>query len=79
MNTLAAALHDATHRVPGVPAHSDTPAANSTHRTHTGPRRHNPSARPRMRHSNVHHQTPPRILITWQNWIGRLVGGDSRR
>ena len=71
MNKLVSALHDATHLVPGAPTHSDTPAAHRPHRTGVNPR-HNKS--PHLQNPNRHHQTPPRVLITWQNWIGRHVG-----
>jgi hypothetical protein len=78
MNKLASTLHDATHIVPGVPTHSDTPATHQPHRTGVTPR-HNKN--PRLQNPNRHHQTPPRVLIAWQNWIGRLLfdGGCSRQ
>lgn len=75
MNKLVSAAHDATHLVPGVPAHSDAPARHD-HRTHTGARR--PSRGPRLQNSNRHHQAPPRILVAWQGWIGRRVARRSR-
>jgi hypothetical protein len=75
MKKLASTLHDATHLVPGVPAHGDTPATERHHRTRAGHRPHDRS--PRLQHPDRHHQAPPRILITWQNWIGRHVGHAS--
>jgi len=71
MNKLVSTLHDATHLVPGVPAHGDAPTVQRPHRTRVSPRPHNRSPR---RHSSVRHQTPPRVLITWQNRIARLFG-----
>jgi hypothetical protein len=76
MNTLASTLHDATHLVPGVPTHGDSPAAERHHRARAGHRLHRRG--PRLQNPDRHHQTPPRVLITWQNWIGRRVGLDNR-
>ena len=75
MNTLASTLHDATHLVPGVPVHRDAPATERHHRTRAGHRVHD--TRPRVQNPDRHHQAPPRILIAWQNWIGRRVGHTS--
>jgi hypothetical protein len=75
MNKLVSALHEATHLVPGVPTHGATPGTERHHRTRAG-RLHNRSAR--LQNPDRHHQTPPRVLITWQNWIGRHVGHNSR-
>lgn len=75
MNTLAATLHDATHLVPGVPTHRETPATERHHRTRVGHRLHNRS--PHLQSPDRHHQAPPRVLVTWQNWIGRHVGRNS--
>jgi hypothetical protein len=61
-------LHDATHRVPGVPAHESSPATS----TPKGVNRH-----PRLQNQNAHHESPPRVLIAWQNWIARLVRGRA--
>ena len=74
MKKLASALHDATHLVPGMPTHGDAPAIEH-HRPRVGPRLQNRS--PRVQNPDRHHQTPPRVLITWQNWIGRHVGHNS--
>jgi len=72
MNKLASTLHDATHLIPGVPTHSDTLATQRPHRTRVSPRLRNRS--PHLQRPNRHHRNPPRVLITWQNWIGQLVG-----
>jgi len=75
MKKLVSALHDATHLLPGVPTHSDAPATEQHHRTRVGPRLQNRS--PRVQNPSRHHEAPPRVLVTWQNWIGRHVGHDS--
>jgi hypothetical protein len=56
-------LHDATHRIPGVPAHDSARVATAprTVGRHPGPK-----------NRNAHHETPPRVLVAWQNWIGSL-------
>jgi hypothetical protein len=71
MNKLVTTLHDATHLVPGVPTHSDTPVAQRPHRSRISPRPRNSS---HVQSPNRHHQAPPRVLIAWQNWIGQLAG-----
>jgi hypothetical protein len=71
MNKVVTAMHDATHLVPGVPEHSDAQPtrANAHQRGNTTP----------MRDHGLRHQTPPRILVGWQEWVGRLFSrGDSR-
>jgi hypothetical protein len=75
MNKLASTLHDATHQVPGVPIHADMPATNQPHRTRVNHRRRNQTPKPRDH--RLRHQTPPRVLVAWQNWIGRLVRGGN--
>ena len=72
MNKPAFVAHDATHLVPGVPSHSDAPAA---HRTHVNARSHSESTH--VQNHGQHHQNPPQVLIAWQNWIGRLVGRSN--
>ncbi len=61
-HSLLDLLHRATHRTPGIPAHTDRPPG------HQG--------RPRHGHSRTHHHSPPRVLKTWQNRIARLFGQD---
>jgi hypothetical protein len=74
MDKLASALHDATHLVPGVPAHSEVPHPHGANPAGGA----SPRQRNRPHHnSNRRHQAPPRVLIAWQNWIGRLVGRDA--
>jgi hypothetical protein len=75
MNKLVSTMHDATHLVPGVPAHGDAPVTQRSHRTRVNPRLRNQS--PHLQNHSQQHHTPPRVLIAWQNWIGRLVGHGS--
>ena len=76
MNKLASTLHDATHQVPGVPAHSDTLATNQSHRTGANARQHNQNQK--SHDQSLRHQTPPRVLVAWQNWIVRRFHSDQR-
>ena len=77
MNKLVSVLHDATHLVPGVPTHRNTTATQRPHQSRTSSRLHNRS--PRMHSPRRHHQTPPRVLVAWQTWIGKLVGHSNHR
>lgn len=60
-------LHRATHRLPGVPAHTDQPAG------HQGP-----PAQPSTHH-RPHHAPPrpPRFLPAWQRRVAVLFGQEA--
>ncbi|GID90746.1 hypothetical protein ACFQFC_36375 [Amorphoplanes digitatis] len=61
-------LHWATHRIPGVPAHTERPAG------HHGTAVHGRGAsRPSPNHSPGR---PPRFLPGWQRRIGALFGRE---
>ena len=64
-NTTNETLHEAMHRIPGVPEHNDNPQGGRANPTHSHPRRQNRTTR---------HDTPPRVLVGWQNRIARLFG-----
>lgn len=65
-------LHELTHQVPGVPAHSDTA---------------NENVNPKHVHADGRHERrawqgrqlagDPRVFVRWQNWIASL-GSRSR-
>jgi hypothetical protein len=77
MNTVIDALHEATHRVPGVPAHDEL-AARGGRAAHDH-RARNPR-RTGHRHPARHrHTVPPRVLVTWQNRIARLFRAGASR
>jgi hypothetical protein len=62
-HSLLSALHEATHAVPGVPAHVDRPA-----RHYGGGHHGRPNAPAR----------PPRVLVGWQRRIAALFGQQIR-
>ena len=57
-------LHQRLHTLPGMPPHSAARRRNQNRRVnrHHGRRLPNP---------NGHHARAPRVLVAWQNWIGR--------
>lgn len=71
-------LHRATHRVPGVPEHTEHGPG------HQGTARHGRSPRPsgghRARHERWNHTParPPRILVGWQHRIAAFFGQAMR-
>ena len=65
--TVRGALHEATHRVPGVPHHQDYPKG------HQGTTHHGRPLQNRVRsHGSAGRTMPPRVLVGWQNWIAGL-------
>jgi hypothetical protein len=84
MNKLESTVHDVTHRVPGVPEHSDhapghqgaTQHGASLHRTSVhGTSVHGTSVHGRSLRNRRH--TPPRVMVGWQNWISSLFARKS--
>ena len=76
MNKLVSAMHDATHQVPGVPAHGENPSNQQ-------PASRRINQQPQLKSTHRHHpaiernQRPPRVLIAWQNWIAAHIGGSN--
>jgi hypothetical protein len=69
MTQIANGLHDAMHRIPGMPPHDSASAATTPRAaTRRGANRH-----PHLRNPTAHHETPPRVLVAWQNRIATLV------
>lgn len=70
--TVVEKLHRITHKVPGVPSHADRPSG------HQG--RHPRLQHARIQHPRHHHLShghavrEPRVLVSWQRWIARLLG-----
>jgi hypothetical protein len=71
-----ARLHDALHRLPGMPAHARAAELNANaaaRRLHRRLSRNRPPRNP-----DGHHGRPPRVLAGWQAWIGGLFGQEQR-
>jgi hypothetical protein len=74
-------LHEALHRLPGMPAHARAPELNANaaarrrhHRSLPNP----PLRNAPLRSPGAHHEHPPRVLVRWQAWIGRHLGQGQR-
>lgn len=75
MNAFTQRLHHLTHRVPGVPAHTERANARGQRAAEQrhGQRHHGHG----LRSPNSHHQNPPRILVGWQHRIARLLHAEQ--
>jgi hypothetical protein len=69
-------LHEATHRVPGVPAHVEHPAGHQG-RVRVRDRSHG-GEHGGARNTGVHHSSarPPRVLVGWQRRIAAFFGQE---
>ncbi|MFC4244962.1 hypothetical protein ACFOYW_16440 [Gryllotalpicola reticulitermitis] len=80
MNKLTAALHTTTHLVPGVPRHQDRPHGHQGAALQGRPvqnrRLHNLGTSLNQK-ARVRHHKPPRVMVEWQNWIGRLFSRST--
>lgn len=76
-NSFRGLLHQAMHRIPGVPRHTEQPAGHqgTTHHDGTG---HGSSARHRSPKPGWNHSTarPPRVLVAWQRRIAAFFGQE---
>ncbi|WP_433519469.1 hypothetical protein ACQP2T_30365 [Nonomuraea sp. CA-143628] len=72
-HSLRDLLHWATHRVPGIPAHTERPAGHQGQARHGHGRRHSPTHHHGFDHSPAR---PPRVLAAWQTRIARLFGQE---
>ena len=77
---VAARLHEALHRLPGVPAHERAAELNANAtaaRRHAGfrnrPLRNRHLRNRPLQSPNGHHGRPPRVLVGLQERIGRAV------
>ncbi|MEV0838003.1 hypothetical protein AB0I55_00430 [Actinocatenispora sera] len=66
------ALHQATHRVPGVPLHRERAAGHQGETRHgRAPRTTTDGRAPGRNHSPAR---PPRVLVAWQRRIAAVFG-----
>jgi hypothetical protein len=78
--TMLDKLHQATHRIPGVPPHSEQPAGHQGQARH-GRSPHLPTAHHRAQNHPAHHHRgwshparQPRVLVGWQRRIAAFFG-----
>jgi hypothetical protein len=65
-------LHEATHRIPGVPEHVDHPAG---HQGRSNQPHHPRLTNPAREHASINHPARrPRVLIAWQRRIAAFFG-----
>ena len=70
-------LHRATHRIPGVPAHAETPAGHHGAAVHGRAQRRGVAARPSLNHTWNHSAArPPRFMPAWQRRIAAFFGRE---
>ncbi|MFC4534950.1 hypothetical protein [Sphaerisporangium dianthi] len=76
-HSLRDLLHWGTHRIPGIPAHTEQPAGHQGQARRGHGRRHSPTHH-RSHHHGFDHSAarPPRVLVAWQTRIARLFGQE---
>jgi hypothetical protein len=70
-------MHDALHRLPGMPAHDQAAELNSNDAARRLHHRSLPNRLLRNRplqNRDGHHGRLPRVAVRWQAWLGRLFG-----
>jgi hypothetical protein len=72
-------LHRATHRIPGVPAHTERPAGHQGTASQGGTPRPTVAPQPALNHRWNHSPArPPRVLAAWQRRIAAFFGQELR-
>ena len=78
-HSLRDLLHRATHRFPGVPAHTEQPAEHQTRARHGRARRRPVTAHPSLNHRWNHSPARrPRVMVAWQSRIAAFFGQARR-
>ncbi len=67
-NPLLRAMHDALHKIPGMPAHADGLARQVEHQARASARHHRV-----VHHPRLHPEREPRVMRGWQGRIARTV------
>jgi hypothetical protein len=78
-HTVRNALHDATHRIPGVPEHEERAHGHQRSAQHGRLLHHHPQPHRSLqnrvaRGTRRHDHRPPRVLVTWQNRVAAFFG-----
>jgi hypothetical protein len=71
-NPLLRAMHDAMHKIPGMPAHADGLAQQAEHAARAKARHHRVVHHPRVRADRE-----PHVMRAWQERIARTVNRDQ--
>jgi hypothetical protein len=71
-NPLLRAMHDALHKIPGMPTHAEGLARQAEHAARAKARHHRV-----VHHQQVHPDRQPRVMRTWQGRIARTVSRDQ--
>ncbi|GAB3430606.1 hypothetical protein [Flindersiella endophytica] len=75
--SLLDALHEATHRLPGVPAHVNQPAGHHGDTHHDRPAHTSTTERHRTARTWNHSRArAPRVLVAWQRRIATFFGQE---
>ena len=84
---IAERLHEQMHKLPGMPSHSKAERLNrnlgarclSAHGHYPGSHPVLDGPHPVLQNRNAHNARPPRVLVAWQEWIGRLFAGKRNQ
>ena len=70
-------LHEAMHRIPGVPPHREPGAREieGANRPHQHQHQHQHQHNHQLKQPTSLHDSPPRVLVAWQNKIGDIFRG----
>jgi hypothetical protein len=72
-------LHRATHRIPGVPAHTERLAGHHGAARQGGTPRRTVAPQPALNHRWNHSPArPPRVMAAWQRRIAAFFGQELR-
>jgi hypothetical protein len=72
--SLAERAHEQLHKLPGMPAHSESTRLNHRGGLPNRPLQNRPPKSPRISHGHKE----PRVLVGWQNAIARFLSRQGR-
>ncbi len=75
-DSVGAGVHDAMHRLPGMPDHARAAELNAQHHQRSAGGR--PLDNRPLRNPDDSHERPPRLLAGWQAWLGQRFGRGQR-
>jgi hypothetical protein len=80
-STVGALVHDAMHRLPGMPDHARAGELNARQQQRVlqnRPLPNRPLGNRPLRNPNGRHQRPARLFPRWQAWLGERFGPGQR-